>query len=59
MYFHKGTKSLHVFAHRLPGGGIGGDGRADGDATVFGDFRGHIADTANVQVAVLFGKSQL
>ncbi len=58
MHLNKGSKSLHIFAHGLPRGGIGGDGGADGDAAIFGDFRGHIADPANVQVAVFFGKSQ-
>ena len=38
MHLNKGSKGLYVFAHGLPGGGIGGDRRADGDAAIFGDF---------------------
>ena len=59
MDFHEGTEVLHVFAHRAPGGGIGRDGRADGDPAILGDLARHIADAPNVEVAVLLGEAQL
>jgi hypothetical protein len=34
------------------------DRRTDGDAAIFGNFEGDIADAANIDVAVLFGKNQ-
>ena len=35
---------------------IGGDGSADGNATVFCDFLGHKPDALDIDVPVLFGK---
>ena len=43
----------------LAGFDIRGDGGAYGDTPVFGDFAGHKADAAHVDVAVFFGKTQL
>ena len=58
MHFDEGTELLDVLAHGAAGGGIGRDGRTDGDAAVLGDFRRDIADAADVQIAVLFGETQ-
>ena len=45
-------------AHVLAGCIVGGDGSADGDASVLGDLRGDVPDAADVDVAMLFGEAQ-
>ncbi len=35
------------------------NGRANGDPTVLGDFRGHIADAPDVNVTMLFRETEL
>jgi len=49
------NRVAHVFARRI----VRSNGRADGDAAVFRDLRGDIADAADVDVTMLFGKTQL
>ena len=44
----------HMFAGRI----IRRDGRANRDAAVLGDFRGHVADAPDVDVAVLLGEAE-
>ncbi len=41
-----------------PGFFVGGDGRANGDAPVLGDFTGHKADAADIDFPVFPGKAQ-
>lgn len=48
----------HV-AHFASCGRVRGDGGADGDAAVLGDFAGDEADAQDVEVAVFFRKAQL
>ena len=58
VHFDESTKGFDVLAHGAAGCGIGRDWRANCDPTVFGDFGGDIADTANVQIAVFLGESE-
>jgi hypothetical protein len=44
----------HMLASRI----IRRDRRADGDATVLGDFRSNVSDAADVQIAMLFRESE-
>src|SRR5437667_5893676 len=46
--------STHVFASSI----VRSDGRADGDASIFRDLRSHVADTADVNVAMLLGEAE-
>ncbi len=55
----EGTIVFDHLADGAPGGGVGRDRRAEGDAAVLGDFRGDIADALDVDVAVFPGKAQL
>src|SRR5690242_19754996 len=43
-------------AHMLSGRVVGSDRRANGDAAVLGDFRSHITDAPDVDIAMLFGE---
>ena len=49
---------LNQLPHILAGRVIRRDGRANCDAAVLGDFRCNVADAPDVDVAVLFGKSE-
>jgi hypothetical protein len=52
MHLDEGAKAFDHLAHGPPGGGIGRDWRADGDAAVLGDLGRDIADALDVDVAV-------
>ena len=58
MHFDKGAELLDVLAYGAAGGGVGRDGRTDRDTTVLGDLGGHVADAADVEVAVLFREAE-
>ena len=48
MYLNKCAKSLDIFTDGAAGGMVGRNRGADGNAAIFGDFRGNIADPADV-----------
>ena len=58
MHLNERAVGFDHLAHRAPGRGVGGDGRADGNAAVLGNFAGDIADALDVDVAVLFREPQ-
>ena len=58
MHFDEGAIGLDHLAHGAAGRGIGRDRRADRDAAVLGDFRRHIADALDVDVAVFLAEAQ-
>ena len=46
--------AAYLLANRI----VGSDGSADSDAAILGDLGSHKPDTADIDVPVLFGKSQ-
>ena len=58
MHQHEAAEGFNHLTHGFANGIVWSDGRADGNATVFCDLRGHIADAANIDVAMLLGKTE-
>ena len=56
MHLNKCAKGFDIFTNGAAGGVVGRNRGADGNATVFGDLRGDIADSADVKVAVFFAE---
>ena len=52
---HRINHGPHLLADRI----VWRDGSANRDSTVLGDFRRHVTDAANIDVAVLFRESKL
>ncbi len=50
--------AAHQVAHVVAGGAVGADGRADHRAAVAHDLRRHVADAADVDVAVFLAEAQ-
>src|SRR5438477_10913096 len=59
MHHYKSAKRLNHRSYLFSGGVIGCDRSADGDSTIFGYFGSHVANAANVEIAVFLGKSEL
>src|SRR5215471_7880448 len=56
---NKAAKWVNQRPHVLASGIVGRDRRADGDTAVLSNFRGDIANTANVDVAVFLRETEL
>ena len=56
--FDKASSGLDSLPNHSPRRAIRRDGRTDGDTAVLGDLGSDIADTADVQSAVLFAKAE-
>jgi len=55
---NESTNRFDHIADVLASGIVWRDGCANGDAAILGDFRSHIADAADINVAVLLGEAE-
>jgi hypothetical protein len=55
---NKSTDRLDHLAQLLANCIVGGDGSANGNATVFRDFRCNVADAPDVDIAMLLGETE-
>jgi len=58
MHQDEAAVGLNHLPHMFAGSVVRRDGSADCDATILGDFRGHVSDAADVDVAMLFREAE-
>ncbi len=58
MNFNEAAVLFDGFPDLIPGFSVRGDGCANSNAAVFGDFAGYKPDSADIDIAMFLGKAE-